>query len=154
MFVDFGMAAQNDGVCYLRFDDTNPEAEKQVGGGSRGKDKGEGGCTRGTREQEDRLPTSTAAAAPLWAAALAAAARARACSSLQCTATAEPGSRRLLLLQEYIDHIQEIVGWLGWKPWKVGQRCLRASLFFRSCCLLAHMLLASRLSMCMPSVGS
>ncbi|KAL4447374.1 hypothetical protein ABPG77_007407 [Micractinium sp. CCAP 211/92] len=49
MFVDFGMAAQNDGVCYLRFDDTNPEAEKQ----------------------------------------------------------------------EYIDHIQEIVGWLGWKPWKI-----------------------------------
>lgn len=49
MFVDFGMAKQYDGVCYLRFDDTNPEAEKQ----------------------------------------------------------------------EYIDHIQEIVGWLGWKPWKI-----------------------------------
>ena len=31
MFVDFGMAQQYDGVCYLRFDDTNPEAEKQVG---------------------------------------------------------------------------------------------------------------------------
>lgn len=29
MFVDFGMAKQYDGVCYLRFDDTNPEAEKQ-----------------------------------------------------------------------------------------------------------------------------
>jgi len=29
MFVDFGMAAQYDGNCYLRFDDTNPEAEKQ-----------------------------------------------------------------------------------------------------------------------------
>jgi hypothetical protein len=29
MFVDFGMAVQYDGVCYLRFDDTNPEAEKQ-----------------------------------------------------------------------------------------------------------------------------
>ncbi len=49
MFVDFGMAAQYDGVCYLRFDDTNPEAEKQ----------------------------------------------------------------------EYIDHIQEIVSWLGWAPWKI-----------------------------------
>lgn len=49
MFVDFGMASQYDGVCYLRFDDTNPEAEKQ----------------------------------------------------------------------EYIDHIQEIVQWLGWAPWKV-----------------------------------
>lgn len=49
MFVDFGMAAQYGGVCYLRFDDTNPEAEKQ----------------------------------------------------------------------EYIDHIQEIVSWLGWAPWKI-----------------------------------
>ena len=29
MLVDFGMAAQYDGHCYLRFDDTNPEAEKQ-----------------------------------------------------------------------------------------------------------------------------
>lgn len=49
MFIDFGMAKQNDGVCYLRFDDTNPEAEKQ----------------------------------------------------------------------EYIDHIEEIVSWLGWTPWKI-----------------------------------
>ena len=49
MFVDFGMAAQYDGVCYLRFDDTNPEAEKQ----------------------------------------------------------------------EYIDHIQDIVAWMGWTPWKI-----------------------------------
>ena len=32
MFVDFGMAEQYSGHCYLRFDDTNPEAEKQVGG--------------------------------------------------------------------------------------------------------------------------
>ncbi len=29
MFVDFGMASQYGGVCYLRYDDTNPEAEKQ-----------------------------------------------------------------------------------------------------------------------------
>lgn len=28
MFVDFGMAAQYGGHCYLRYDDTNPEAEK------------------------------------------------------------------------------------------------------------------------------
>lgn len=48
MFIDFGMAKQYDGVCYLRYDDTNPEAEKQ----------------------------------------------------------------------EYIDHIAEIVSWLGWTPWK------------------------------------
>jgi glutaminyl-tRNA synthetase len=27
MFVDFGMAAKYGGKCYLRFDDTNPEAE-------------------------------------------------------------------------------------------------------------------------------
>ena len=46
MFIDFGMAAQTGGQCYLRFDDTNPEAEKQ----------------------------------------------------------------------EYIDHIQEIVSWMGWTP--------------------------------------
>ena len=49
MFVDFGMAQQYGGRCYLRFDDTNPEAEKQ----------------------------------------------------------------------EFIDHIQDIVSWLGWMPWKV-----------------------------------
>lgn len=30
MFVDFGMAKRYDGVCYLRYDDTNPNAEKQV----------------------------------------------------------------------------------------------------------------------------
>ena len=29
MFVDFGMAVQYGGVCYLRYDDTNPEAEKK-----------------------------------------------------------------------------------------------------------------------------
>ncbi|CAA7409989.1 unnamed protein product [Spirodela intermedia] len=49
MFIDFGLAKDRDGCCYLRFDDTNPEAEKQ----------------------------------------------------------------------EYIDHIQEIVEWMGWKPFKV-----------------------------------
>ena len=48
MFVDFGLAQQYGGSCYLRFDDTNPEAEKQ----------------------------------------------------------------------EFIDHIQDIVAWLGWTPWK------------------------------------
>lgn len=49
MFIDFGMAEQYGGDCYLRYDDTNPEAEKQ----------------------------------------------------------------------EYIDHIQEIVKWMGWKPFKI-----------------------------------
>ncbi|WCJ20314.1 Glutamine--tRNA ligase [Euphorbia peplus] len=49
MFVSFGLAKERDGDCYLRFDDTNPEAEKK----------------------------------------------------------------------EYIDHIQEIVDWMGWKPFKV-----------------------------------
>ncbi|XP_031476514.1 glutamine--tRNA ligase [Nymphaea colorata] len=49
MFVSFGLAKERNGDCYLRFDDTNPEAEKQ----------------------------------------------------------------------EYIDHIQEIVEWMGWKPFKV-----------------------------------
>ncbi|KAJ5077171.1 glutamine--tRNA ligase [Anaeramoeba ignava] len=29
MTLDFGYAEQNDGICYLRFDDTNPTAEKQ-----------------------------------------------------------------------------------------------------------------------------
>ncbi len=28
MFVDFGMARHYNGVCYLRYDDTNPAAEK------------------------------------------------------------------------------------------------------------------------------
>ncbi|CAI0454611.1 unnamed protein product [Linum tenue] len=49
MFVSFGLARERDGCCYLRFDDTNPEAEKK----------------------------------------------------------------------EYIDHIQEIVNWMGWKPFKI-----------------------------------
>jgi glutaminyl-tRNA synthetase len=49
MFIDFGMAEQYGGECCLRFDDTNPEAEKQ----------------------------------------------------------------------EYIDHIQDIVAWLGWTPGKI-----------------------------------
>lgn len=49
MFINFGLAEERNGSCYLRFDDTNPEAEKK----------------------------------------------------------------------EYIDHIQEIVQWMGWKPFKV-----------------------------------
>uniref|UniRef100_R7W940 glutamine--tRNA ligase n=1 Tax=Aegilops tauschii TaxID=37682 RepID=R7W940_AEGTA len=49
MFIDFGLAKERNGHCYLRFDDTNPEAEKK----------------------------------------------------------------------EYIDHIQEIVKWMGWEPYKV-----------------------------------
>ncbi|CAN6340850.1 unnamed protein product [Urochloa humidicola] len=49
MFIDFGLAKERNGHCYLRFDDTNPEAEKK----------------------------------------------------------------------EYIDHIQEIVTWMGWQPYKV-----------------------------------
>ncbi|KAL3695146.1 hypothetical protein R1sor_008797 [Riccia sorocarpa] len=49
MYVDFGLAKDRDGNCYLRFDDTNPEAEKK----------------------------------------------------------------------EYIDHIQEIIKWMGWEPFKV-----------------------------------
>ena len=50
MFVSFGMAEHMNGECVLRFDDTNPEAEKQ----------------------------------------------------------------------EYIDHIQDIVAWMGWKPSKAS----------------------------------
>lgn len=49
MFVSFGLAKERNGYCYLRFDDTNPEAEKT----------------------------------------------------------------------EYIDHIQEIVNWMGWGPFKI-----------------------------------
>ncbi|PIA33290.1 hypothetical protein AQUCO_04100012v1 [Aquilegia coerulea] len=49
MFVSFGLAKERDGCCYLRYDDTNPEAEKK----------------------------------------------------------------------EYIDHIEEIVEWMGWKPFKI-----------------------------------
>ncbi|BBN05975.1 glutaminyl-tRNA synthetase [Marchantia polymorpha subsp. ruderalis] len=49
MYVDFGLAKDRGGNCYLRFDDTNPEAEKK----------------------------------------------------------------------EYIDHIQEIINWIGWQPFKI-----------------------------------
>ncbi|XP_074326435.1 glutamine--tRNA ligase-like [Apium graveolens] len=49
MFVDFGLAKERNGGCYLRYDDTNPEAEKK----------------------------------------------------------------------EYIDHIKEIVNWMGWEPFKI-----------------------------------
>ncbi|KAG5236897.1 glutamine--tRNA ligase [Salix suchowensis] len=49
MFVSFGLAKERRGCCYLRYDDTNPEAEKK----------------------------------------------------------------------EYIDHIEEIVEWMGWKPFKI-----------------------------------
>ncbi|KAJ6721158.1 GLUTAMINE-TRNA LIGASE [Salix viminalis] len=49
MFVSFGLAKERGGCCYLRYDDTNPEAEKK----------------------------------------------------------------------EYIDHIEEIVEWMGWKPFKI-----------------------------------
>jgi len=49
MFVDFGMAKRYDGLCCLRFDDTNPAAEKT----------------------------------------------------------------------EYIDHIKEIVAWMGWEPYRI-----------------------------------
>ncbi|KAI4369007.1 hypothetical protein MLD38_017502 [Melastoma candidum] len=49
MFVSFGLAKERGGCCYLRYDDTNPEAEKK----------------------------------------------------------------------EYINHIREIVDWMGWKPFKV-----------------------------------
>lgn len=74
MFVDFGMAEQYGGDCYLRYDDTNPEAEKM----------------------------------------------------------------------EFIEHIQDIVAWLGWKPAKArtsrpGGGWQRPSC--RHCiatCLLAH----------------
>lgn len=49
MFVSFGLARDRDGSCYLRYDDTNPEAEKK----------------------------------------------------------------------EYIDHIEDIVRWMGWEPFKI-----------------------------------
>ncbi|CAE5963402.1 unnamed protein product [Arabidopsis arenosa] len=49
MYVNFGLAKDRGGCCYLRFDDTNPEAEKR----------------------------------------------------------------------EYITHIEEIVNWMGWKPFKI-----------------------------------
>lgn len=62
MFVDFGYAERYNGDCYLRFDDTNPEAEKQ----------------------------------------------------------------------EYIDHIQDIVAWLGYKPYKVYSLILPNELSHRS----------------------
>ena len=93
MHVSFGMAELYKGVCFLRFDDTNPEAEKQ----------------------------------------------------------------------EYIDHIEDIVSWLGWKPYKVIltvhlrhlTACLIAPIgqstimlvYIASCCLLCGLaLLPGRIS--------
>ncbi|KAL8120847.1 hypothetical protein AgCh_017864 [Apium graveolens] len=49
LFIDFGLAKEREGGCYLRYDDTNPEAERK----------------------------------------------------------------------EYIDHIEEIVKWMGWEPFKI-----------------------------------
>ncbi|KAL1531838.1 glutamine--tRNA ligase [Salvia divinorum] len=63
MFVDFGLAKERGGGCYLRFDDTNPEAERK----------------------------------------------------------------------EYIDHIEEIVGWMGWEPFKITY----TSDYFQELCELA-----------------
>lgn len=62
MFVSFGMAEHLNGECLLRFDDTNPEAEKQ----------------------------------------------------------------------EYIDHIQDIVAWMGWQPSKASftKNCNPADVMF------------------------
>lgn len=65
MFVSFGMAEHLNGECVLRFDDTNPEAEKQ----------------------------------------------------------------------EYIDHIQDIVAWMGWQPSKAS---IRFTLSLCACKLYMH----------------
>ncbi len=77
MFVDFGFAERYYGDCYLRFDDTNPEAEKQ----------------------------------------------------------------------EYIDHIQDIVAWLGYKPWKV-RTVLSAHATMQSSWMKAALLLRNALTLC------
>ncbi|GLT43484.1 hypothetical protein SLA2020_174270 [Shorea laevis] len=63
MFIDFGLAEERGGCCYLRYDDTNPEAEKK----------------------------------------------------------------------EYINHIEEIVEWMGWKPFKITY----TSDYFQELCELA-----------------
>lgn len=76
MNVSFGLAKERGGSCYLRFDDTNPEAEKQ----------------------------------------------------------------------EYIDHIHEIVSWLGWSPFKVTHSAdyfqelydLAVELIKRGCAYVDH----------------
>ena len=73
MFVDFGYAERYGGRCFLRFDDTNPEAEKQ----------------------------------------------------------------------EYIDHIQDIVSWLGYKPYKAraGRSLPALHVFYcHACKALCHAL--------------
>ena len=68
MFVSFGMAEHLKGECVLRFDDTNPEAEKQ----------------------------------------------------------------------EYIDHIQDIVSWMGWTPSKVRALLLSDQLGAKSAPVLLN----------------
>lgn len=48
--------------------------------------------------------------------------------------------------EEYIDHIKEIVEWMGWKPFKVGSLkginqflCLKAHFFKKIFCLLGFL---------------
>ncbi len=81
MFVSFGMAEHLNGECVLRFDDTNPEAEKQ----------------------------------------------------------------------EYIDHIQDIVSWMGWKPSKASTH---SNLSLCACTVLqvVHAQAKSGLYMCLMRI--
>lgn len=93
MFIDFGMAERYGGVCYLRFDDTNPEAEKQEFI-DHIQDIGE------WVERRRRPSTTSGICCHITASRLPAL---TACNNTH--AMSRPAS--------------PAVAWMGWKPWKI-----------------------------------
>ena len=96
MQFDFGVAAKFGGNTYLRFDDTNPAAEKQAGRGAAG--------VTFTFTSTPPPPPAESFTSPL-------------CIELNpfVTESRHAGPWQ----QEYIDSIKSSVEWLGHKPFKI-----------------------------------